>query len=97
MRCGVNNNRTSHAVKLRKEDVKRNIKIDNSYYDDPCGNCFENLKISRDVIKYLDPKGGIMSSLALVDSRLSRDKAVQEMAVQASSNEQDFTSHFDGS
>ena len=97
VRCGVNNNRTSHAVKLRKENVERNIKTDDGYYDDLCGNCFENLKITRDVIKHLDPRGGMMSSLASVTSHPSRDKAVQNMAVQASNNERDFTSHLDGS
>ena len=37
-----------------------------------------------------------MSSLASVDCHLSRKKEVQEMAVQASSNEQVFSSHCDG-
>ena len=90
---GCEVNRTSHAV---KEDGKRNIKFDNNFHYDPCGNYIENPGISHDVFRCLDPKGGKMSSLALVDCYLSRNKEVQEMAVQASSNEQVFPSHCDG-
>ena len=89
--CGVN--RTSHAV---KGDVKRNTKSDNGSHCDPCGNYIENPGVSHDVFRCLDPKGGKMSSLPLVNCHLSRKKEVQEMAVRGSSDEQVSSSHCDG-
>ena len=59
----------------------------------PCGDCLENMKITRDVIKHLELRGGIMNYLASVTTHPSRNK---DMAVQASNNEQDFTSHLGG-
>ena len=69
VRCGVSDDSTSHAVKLRKEDVERNSKIDNGYYDDLCGNCFESLRFTCTVVNILDLRGGKMSSLASVISQ----------------------------
>ena len=79
VRCGVNDDSTSHAVKLRKEDVERNSKINNRYYDDLGGNCLESLRFTCTVVNILDLRGGTMSSLASVTSHLSRDRAVKNM------------------